>query len=458
MSPLFTVVIPLYNHERYIREAVESVLAQNEADLELVIVDDDSTDGSRERVEALDDPRIRYFSQENSGAHAAINRGIELAGGEWVAVLNSDDIFHPDRLKVAREHFETDSSLSALFTGYEFIGEDSEVIRDAHEIGERWAEPEKWMGKEVFGLLEEKEQLVLRLLGGNFFHSTSNLIARREALHSVGAFAAYRYVHDYDFFLRLASRERVVFDSRSLLRYRLHEDNTLGENAAHSVYETGLVLVDFLSRQPLSFFGREDELFFGAYRYLYEALRGYGAERMVLSALVAGAGADAPSELAARLDGDEETRAFLLERLGEAAAADTEKDRLKWQKEQTDIWWQRADELEEQLTERDQTLAEREGALEESQRSVEWQKEQTDIWWQRADRLEGRLTERDQTLAEREGALEESQRSLEWQKEQTDNWWIEAEQRGARMAADRRWLGLVGVARVLRDKVAGFFR
>lgn len=486
MTPFFSVVIPLYNHERYVLEAIESVLAQTDTDFELIVVDDGSTDGSRAVVEELDDPRISYFFQENQGAHAAINRGIELARGEWVAILNSDDVFRPERLRVAREHIQTDPSMGALFTGYDFIGEDSAVVRAAAEIEERWTHPKASMSDEAYALITEKEEIVLRLLGGNFLHSTSNLIARREVLDAVGPFSSYRYVHDYDYFLRLAMHEKIVVDPGVLLQYRLHEGNTLSEDAAQSVYETGLVLVDFLSRHPLSVFAREDVLFFEAYRYLYDALRGYGAERMLLGALLARAAMDSPVEIADRLKGDSETRAFLLERLAQAAAQDAEQDRfqwqkekadhwwkeaaestrraeesereLEWQREQTDIWWQRADERAKSLAEQDKILAEKESALVESGRSLEWQKGKTDLWWERAEERAAQLAKRDQSLAEQEAALEESRRSLEWQKEQTDNWWGESQKRDAQIALDQRWLGLGGVFRAIRARVAGLFR
>ena len=96
--PLFSVVVPTWNRRATIGEAVASALGQNVADLEVIVVDDGSTDGSAEVLAALDDPRLRVIIQPNAGAAAARNRGIAEARGRYVAFLDSDDRFFPDHL------------------------------------------------------------------------------------------------------------------------------------------------------------------------------------------------------------------------------------------------------------------------------------------------------------------------------------------------------------------------
>lgn len=99
-QPLASVIIPAYNAERYLREAVESALAQTHSHLEVVIVDDGSTDGTRRLAEELaaGDARVRVFSQENAGVGAARNRGIAEARGEFIAPLDADDFWYPEKL------------------------------------------------------------------------------------------------------------------------------------------------------------------------------------------------------------------------------------------------------------------------------------------------------------------------------------------------------------------------
>jgi len=108
MRPQVSVVVPSYNHGRFLEECLGSVLA-SDADLELIVVDDGSTDDSRQRLRAFaDDPRVRLFEQQNQGAHAALDRGVGLARGDLVLLLNSDDVFEPDRIPRFVERFEAE--------------------------------------------------------------------------------------------------------------------------------------------------------------------------------------------------------------------------------------------------------------------------------------------------------------------------------------------------------------
>ena len=97
--PLVSVVIPSFNHARFIGSAVRSVLGQSLSDLELIVVDDGSTDNSLEILGGFSDPRLKVYPQANAGAHAAINRGLELASGVYLSILNSDDLYHRERLE-----------------------------------------------------------------------------------------------------------------------------------------------------------------------------------------------------------------------------------------------------------------------------------------------------------------------------------------------------------------------
>ena len=94
-----SVIIPAYNHEKYIIDAVNSVLNQSYQDFEIIIVNDGSTDSTEQKILSIHDQRIQYVCQKNSGAHSAINRGISLSQGEYISILNSDDLYLPKRLE-----------------------------------------------------------------------------------------------------------------------------------------------------------------------------------------------------------------------------------------------------------------------------------------------------------------------------------------------------------------------
>ena len=111
-----SVVIPLFDHEKYIEEAIQSVFEQQVDRIEIIVIDDGSQDRSSDVVSAMHDRRIRFYSQENKGAHEAINRGIRLAEGKYIAILNSDDLYCPDRLAKCLDYLEREKCVDALFT------------------------------------------------------------------------------------------------------------------------------------------------------------------------------------------------------------------------------------------------------------------------------------------------------------------------------------------------------
>ena len=98
-TSLVSVIIPTYNRAHLIRRSVQSVLNQTYKNLELIVVDDGSTDNTKEVIESIDDKRIVYIKQENQGASAARNTGIDLAKGKYIAFQDSDDIWHSNKLK-----------------------------------------------------------------------------------------------------------------------------------------------------------------------------------------------------------------------------------------------------------------------------------------------------------------------------------------------------------------------
>ncbi len=111
-----SVIVPLYNREATIGQALRSVLEQSVPPSEIIVVDDGSVDGSAEVVRALADPRVHYLHQANAGAGAARNRGLEVAQGDWVALLDSDDWWLPTRIASAAAAVAADERIEFLQT------------------------------------------------------------------------------------------------------------------------------------------------------------------------------------------------------------------------------------------------------------------------------------------------------------------------------------------------------
>ena len=215
-----SVVIPLYNHGRFITRAVQSVLAQGAILRELIVIDDGSSDDSAwvMRELARRDPRICFVAQENEGAHAAINRGLSAATGEYVTILNSDDAYEPGRLAELARVLDLDEGSALACSSIAFMDDAGEATESL------WFEG-------ALGNYKAVRDLALALVEANFVMTTSNIFMRRELFAEIGDFAPLRYAHDLEFLLRCeALGHRLAFLDRRLLRYRIHASNTIGEN------------------------------------------------------------------------------------------------------------------------------------------------------------------------------------------------------------------------------------
>lgn len=233
---VLSVVVPSYNHARYVGAAVGSVRAQTLPVADLVVVDDGSTDDSRAVLEAQRFRGMRCVFQENRGAHEAINRAIARSAGEYVAILNSDDLLEPERMEhawgVARE-----AGAALVIGGVRWIGEDAAPLPEDHPAV-------RWYGEAL------REASVARTLRTavrrhNVAVTTSNFFLHRELWRALGGFRGYRYAHDLDFLLRALELcpDRVVFEPSMVdVRYRIHGANTISENTERALRERARVV------------------------------------------------------------------------------------------------------------------------------------------------------------------------------------------------------------------------
>ena len=129
--PSISVIMPVYNVERYVSEAIVSVLAQTFTDFELIIVDDGGTDRSMDICRSYDDPRIRIISQPNRGLAGARNTGIAASRGEYIALLDSDDSWKPEKLALHKIHLDTNVEAGVSYSGSRFVDEQGRPLRQA---------------------------------------------------------------------------------------------------------------------------------------------------------------------------------------------------------------------------------------------------------------------------------------------------------------------------------------
>ncbi|MDN7944087.1 glycosyltransferase [Burkholderia multivorans] len=234
---LVSVVIPSYNHARYIRQAVNSVLGQSHRELELIVIDDGSKDESLEYLRTVTDPRFRLIEQPNAGAHNAINRGLEAAKGSYLAILNSDDVFHPTRLEVALDAL-AGGAVDLVATWIEVIDADG----NTRGVKEGWHNMLPWPIARPERTFAACSDFAKNLLMTNFVSTTSNVVFSRRLYERVGGMRNLRFAHDWDFLLRAARAFECTLIPQPLLQYRIHSSNTISSNRAWMLFEICWVL------------------------------------------------------------------------------------------------------------------------------------------------------------------------------------------------------------------------
>ena len=115
-QPVFTVIIPTYNREHFLKRTVDSILSQTFKDFELIIVDDGSTDHTKDLIDTYEDDRIVYFYKENGGQNSAVNVGLQKARGEYIAFCDSDDTWMPEKLEKCMEKYQEDKEVKVVYT------------------------------------------------------------------------------------------------------------------------------------------------------------------------------------------------------------------------------------------------------------------------------------------------------------------------------------------------------
>lgn len=210
--PLVSVLIPSYNHGAYIGQTIASVLNQTAQDLELLIIDDGSTDDSPAIIEALarQDRRIRWWSQANAGLIPTLNRLASLARGAFVAQIDSDDQWLPERLAWGLEDMAEDPSLSVSFCSYLRIDGGGVLGARTDQL--------------KLGTLAH-DALLKRLVVKNTVCACTGFM-RRQALDRIGPFARdYSLSHDWDRWLRLSLVGRLHMRASVGALYRDHGAN-----------------------------------------------------------------------------------------------------------------------------------------------------------------------------------------------------------------------------------------
>lgn len=211
--PLVSVVLTSYNHARYLRQAVESVLVQSLQDMEIVAIDDASADDSPAILQEYA-PRVRVvLHAENRGTYASLNEGIEATDAPYIAILNSDDAWLPTKLEQQVARLERDPQVGLVHTAACFVDAEGNPIA-GNPLGVRFHP-------------NPQGDLLPDLLTRNLF-ITSSVLFRRECIERCGRFEEHLFgMGDWDLWLRIAEHYTIGYVPEPLTLYRIHGQNTM---------------------------------------------------------------------------------------------------------------------------------------------------------------------------------------------------------------------------------------
>jgi len=214
--PLVSVIMPSYNHGKFVSEAIESICNQSISDWELIIVDDASEDNSRKIIQDYmkkDHRIVATFHDENMGIARSLNDGLERASGKFISFFASDDIWVRDKLEKQLKVLEKDENL--------IVWSEGEII-DAHGIptGKLFTQRARASCRKKNGDLFEE------LLRGTSLFGTGRIV-KRENVEGIRFNEDYKYINDYQYELDIARRCKYYFIETPLTKYRLHGRNTV---------------------------------------------------------------------------------------------------------------------------------------------------------------------------------------------------------------------------------------
>ena len=233
--PKISVIIAVYNGAATIARAIDSVLSQTCPAHEIIVIDDGSTDDTATVVKGYAD-KVRYHYQKNTGVAVARNRGVDMATGEWLAFLDADDWYYPDRLKAHAEWIKDDKHLDFLTGDFDYVLPDGKRIRKSMENTRA--------GKALLRIAGDDRIIMEGEILGDFiaqhFGDTHTLTLRKETFQRLGGYpAGVRVCEDVNFLIRLTAMSlRIGVICDSLAAYMIHQNSATRSNALDAQRQT----------------------------------------------------------------------------------------------------------------------------------------------------------------------------------------------------------------------------
>lgn len=241
INPLVSVIIPVYNRAELILETINSVLNQTYQDFEIIIIDDGSVDNTKQVIESIKDSRIKYIYQENAGTSAARNNGTKNAKGEWIAPLDSDDIWLPEKLEKQINFLKNNPDIDICNTWVEAFSKNT---------------TKKWTN------INDSESIATGLLfDSTLFHSAS--LIRKELFdkYNINYNVNYKSSLDYDLWVKFAQvSAKFYVIPEILVRYRIHENQISTNQKNDQIKNAAKIRITLLNKLGITPTDEEIEL------------------------------------------------------------------------------------------------------------------------------------------------------------------------------------------------------
>lgn len=247
--PVISVIIPVFNGEKTIKETIQSVLNQTFTDLEVIVINDGSQDSTLSVVSSIEDPRLKVFSYENAGVANSRNRGFSHASGEFISFLDADDLWTPDKLEAQLKALQAHPQAAVAYSWVDYIDQSGKFFYAGNHITAN-------------GNIYEK------LLLHNLLENGSNPLIHKQAFAKVGSFdQTLSSAADWDMWLRLSARYEFVAVPSSQVLYRV-STHSMSSNALKMETESLQLIEKAFNQAPKSLQHRKKHSLSFLYRYL----------------------------------------------------------------------------------------------------------------------------------------------------------------------------------------------
>lgn len=272
-TPLVSIIIPVYNGEKYLSEAIDSALGQTYKNIEIIVVNDGSVDNSEEIIKSYKDTQIRYFKKENGGVSTALNLGIKKAKGEYISWLSHDDVYYPNKIERQVEELEKiddkNRNKTILMSNFAVINKSSRIVSETHF-------------EKNFRLDSGFDPIYPVLLG--IVNGCTLLIPKKCFIENNYFDESLRLTQDYDLWFKFFSKYGVIFMNDVLVKMRVHKgQGTWKIKDINDEYDSLWIKIfkKVNDNQKKSIFGGVDNYYKEVYKMVSE--NGYiGAEKYLI--------------------------------------------------------------------------------------------------------------------------------------------------------------------------------